>query len=173
MQQQELLMHNHAAEALLHASMTELHGKLVSLSCKDVQRLLYGSRRGEDRYYRIASAGCFHSLGFLSLFSSHYLRDMSWVTFAQHLEELSIWQCLGLEEIISWEKHNEVAELKENSNFFSKLPLKFNGAKGRKIGGSSWKDPNMLKVRYLSPNRFIIANGEALFSRQFQIVKEE
>ncbi|MBA0579879.1 hypothetical protein Gorai_022123 [Gossypium raimondii] len=48
---------------------------------------------------------------------------MSWVTFAQHLEELSIWQCLGLEEIISWEKHNEVAELKENSNFFSKLKI--------------------------------------------------
>ncbi|MBA0758838.1 hypothetical protein Gotri_021800 [Gossypium trilobum] len=83
MQQQELLMHNHAAEALLHASMTELHEEVKI-----------------DTAW-IASAGCFHSLRFLSLFSSHNLRDMSWVTFAQHLEELSIWQCLGLEEIIS------------------------------------------------------------------------
>ncbi|XP_040943746.1 disease resistance protein SUMM2 [Gossypium hirsutum] len=34
MQQQELLMHNHAAEALLHASMTELHGAQGDLTSR-------------------------------------------------------------------------------------------------------------------------------------------
>ncbi|MBA0606109.1 hypothetical protein Godav_018623 [Gossypium davidsonii] len=159
MQQQELLMHNHAAEALCISVVMMYKG-----CCMDLEEVKI------DNAW-IASEGCFHILRFLSLLSSHNLRDMSWVTFAQHLEELSIWQCLGLEEIISWEKHNEVAVLKENSNFFSKLkildqhylpkmktiygdalpfqqlkeiinekwpmlkklPLKFNSAKGRKI----------------------------------------
>ncbi|TYI29737.1 hypothetical protein ES332_A05G337800v1 [Gossypium tomentosum] len=49
-------------------------------------------------------------------------RDVSWVTFAPHLEVLRIAACNGLEEIISEEKL-EVAELKGNSNLFSKLEI--------------------------------------------------
>ncbi|XP_040943748.1 probable disease resistance protein At1g12290 [Gossypium hirsutum] len=57
----------------------------------------------------------------LSLTGCNHLRDVSWVTFAPHLEELWIYGCNGLEEIISEEKLGEVAELKGNLNLFSKL----------------------------------------------------
>ncbi|KAB2095180.1 hypothetical protein ERO13_A01G018300v2 [Gossypium hirsutum] len=68
-------------------------------------------------------AGCFHSLRTVILDECNHLRDVSWVTFAPHLEELYILDCKGLEEIISEEKLGEVAELKGNSNLFSKLEI--------------------------------------------------
>ncbi|KAG4160735.1 hypothetical protein ERO13_D01G016900v2 [Gossypium hirsutum] len=69
----------------------------------------------------IEGAGCFHSLRYVALTGCNHLRDVSWVTFAPHLEELWIYGCNGLEEIISEEKLGEVAELKGNLNLFSKL----------------------------------------------------
>ncbi|TYJ47849.1 hypothetical protein E1A91_A01G020400v1, partial [Gossypium mustelinum] len=69
----------------------------------------------------IEGAGCFHSLRSVSLARCNHLRDVSWVTFAPHLEKLVIMECKGLKEIISEEKPGEVAELKENSDLFSKL----------------------------------------------------
>ncbi|KAG8502110.1 hypothetical protein CXB51_002156 [Gossypium anomalum] len=71
----------------------------------------------------IEGAGCFHSLRTVILDECHHLRDVSWVTIAPHLEELYILLCEGLEEIISEEKLGEVAELKGNSNLFSKLEI--------------------------------------------------
>ncbi|KAG4160744.1 hypothetical protein ERO13_D01G017200v2 [Gossypium hirsutum] len=71
----------------------------------------------------IEGAGYFHSLRHVYLFGSRYLRDVSWVTFAPHLEVLWIFECIGLEEIISEGKLGEVAELKGNSNLFSKLEI--------------------------------------------------
>ncbi|KAB2095183.1 hypothetical protein ES319_A01G019400v1 [Gossypium barbadense] len=68
----------------------------------------------------IEGAGCFHSLRSVSLARCNHLRDVSWVTFAPHLEKLVIMECKGLKEIISEEKPGEVAELKENSDLFSK-----------------------------------------------------
>ncbi|MBA0787473.1 hypothetical protein Gotri_027548 [Gossypium trilobum] len=65
--------------------------------------------------------GCFHSLRSIYLFDCNQLRDASWIIFAPHLERLFIRDCQGLEEIISEEKLSEVAELKGNSNLFSKL----------------------------------------------------
>ncbi|TYH86132.1 hypothetical protein ES332_D01G021500v1 [Gossypium tomentosum] len=69
----------------------------------------------------IEGAGCFHSLRYVNLIGCNHLRDVSWVTFAPHLEQLYILQSLGLEEIISEEKLGEVARLKGNLNLFSKL----------------------------------------------------
>ncbi|KAB2043468.1 hypothetical protein ES319_D01G019600v1 [Gossypium barbadense] len=69
----------------------------------------------------IEGAGCFHSLRFVRVVLCNHLRDVSWVTFASHLEALWIDECNGLEEIISEEKLGEVAELKGNLNLFSKL----------------------------------------------------
>ncbi|TYI41454.1 hypothetical protein ES332_A01G022600v1 [Gossypium tomentosum] len=69
----------------------------------------------------IEGAGCFHSLRTIILDECNRLRDVSWVTFAPHLKVLLILECEGLEEIISEEKLGEVAELKGNSNLFSKL----------------------------------------------------
>ncbi|XP_016752788.1 probable disease resistance protein At1g12290 [Gossypium hirsutum] len=69
----------------------------------------------------IEGAGCFHSLRTIILDECNHLRDVSWVTFAPHLKVLLILECEGLEEIISEEKLGEVAELKGNSNLFSKL----------------------------------------------------
>ncbi|PPR85622.1 hypothetical protein GOBAR_AA35076 [Gossypium barbadense] len=71
----------------------------------------------------IEGAGCFHSLRSVILVKCNHLRDVSWVTFAPHLEGLVILECKGLEEIISEEKLGEVAELKGNSNLFSKLGM--------------------------------------------------
>ncbi|KAK5844052.1 probable disease resistance protein At5g63020 [Gossypium arboreum] len=71
----------------------------------------------------IEGAGCFHSLRTVSLVECNHLRDVSWVTFAPHLKVLVIMDCEGLEEIISEEKLGEVAELKGNSNLFSKLEI--------------------------------------------------
>ncbi|MFQ6663045.1 hypothetical protein Gotur_030702 [Gossypium turneri] len=51
----------------------------------------------------IEGAGCFHSLLFVSLTGCNHLRDVSWVTFAPHLEALLISECNGFEEIISEE----------------------------------------------------------------------
>ncbi|KAG4212940.1 hypothetical protein ERO13_A01G018420v2 [Gossypium hirsutum] len=68
----------------------------------------------------IEGAGCFHSFRSVSLARCNHLRDVSWVTFAPHLEKLVIMECKGLKEIISEEKPGEVAELKENSDLFSK-----------------------------------------------------
>ncbi|KAK8368133.1 hypothetical protein V6Z11_A01G020500 [Gossypium hirsutum] len=70
----------------------------------------------------IKGAGCFHSLRSVILEECNRWRDVSWVTFAPHLEVLRIAACNGLEEIISEEKL-EVAELKGNSNLFSKLEI--------------------------------------------------
>ncbi|PPD74131.1 hypothetical protein GOBAR_DD28953 [Gossypium barbadense] len=69
----------------------------------------------------IEGVGCFHSLRSIYLFDCNQLRDASWIIFAPHLERLFIRDCQGLEEIISEEKLSEVAELKGNSNLFSKL----------------------------------------------------
>ncbi|KAK8368131.1 hypothetical protein V6Z11_A01G020300 [Gossypium hirsutum] len=70
----------------------------------------------------IEGVGCFHSLRSVYLFDCNQLRDASnWIIFAPHLEQLFIRDCQGLEEIISEEKLSEVAELKGNSNLFSKL----------------------------------------------------
>ncbi|KAB2043452.1 hypothetical protein ES319_D01G018500v1 [Gossypium barbadense] len=71
----------------------------------------------------IEGAGCFHSLRNVNLAGCNHLRDVSWVTFAPHLEELEIYKCNGLEEIISEEKLGEVSELKGNLNLFSKLKI--------------------------------------------------
>ncbi|MBA0575557.1 hypothetical protein Golob_024541 [Gossypium lobatum] len=68
----------------------------------------------------IEGAGCFRSLRSVTVDECNHLRDVSWVTFAPHLEALWIDECNGLEEIISEEKL-EVAELKGNLNLFSKL----------------------------------------------------
>ncbi|MFQ6656320.1 hypothetical protein Gotur_026482 [Gossypium turneri] len=69
----------------------------------------------------IEGAGCFHSLRSVMVDECNNLRDVSWVTFAPHLEALWIDECNGLEEIISEEKLGEVAGLKGNLNLFSKL----------------------------------------------------
>ncbi|PPD74130.1 hypothetical protein GOBAR_DD28952 [Gossypium barbadense] len=69
----------------------------------------------------IEGAGCFHSLRSVSVVECNHLRDVSWVTFSPHLEVLWIYECNGLEEIISEEKLSEVTELKGNLNVFSKL----------------------------------------------------
>ncbi|PPD74121.1 hypothetical protein GOBAR_DD28943 [Gossypium barbadense] len=69
----------------------------------------------------IEGAGCFHSLRSVTVDVCNHLRDVSWVTFAPHLEKLRIYECNGLEEIISEEKLGEIAELKGNLNLFSKL----------------------------------------------------
>ncbi|MBA0785579.1 hypothetical protein Gotri_025110, partial [Gossypium trilobum] len=69
----------------------------------------------------IKGAGCFHSLRTVTVGECNHLKDVSWVTFAPHLEQLYMLQCRGLEEIISEEKLGEVAKLKGNSNLFSKL----------------------------------------------------
>ncbi|KAG4160732.1 hypothetical protein ERO13_D01G016800v2 [Gossypium hirsutum] len=69
----------------------------------------------------VEGAGCFHSLRYVTVDKCNHLKDVSWVTFAPHLEQLYILECQGLEEIISEEKLGEVAELKGNSNLFSKL----------------------------------------------------
>ncbi|XP_052485113.1 disease resistance protein SUMM2 [Gossypium raimondii] len=69
----------------------------------------------------IEGAGCFHSLRYVTVGGCNHLRDVSWATFAPHLEDLWILGCSSLEEIISEEKLGEVAELKGNSNLFSKL----------------------------------------------------
>ncbi|MFQ6620805.1 hypothetical protein Gotur_002260, partial [Gossypium turneri] len=69
----------------------------------------------------IEGAGCFHSLRYVTVDKCNHLKDVSWVTFAPHLEQLYILECQGLEEIISEEKLGEVAELKGNSNLLSKL----------------------------------------------------
>ncbi|TYI95743.1 hypothetical protein E1A91_D01G019700v1 [Gossypium mustelinum] len=58
----------------------------------------------------IEGAGCFHSLRSVSVVGCDHLRDVSWVTFAPHLELLYITGCNGLEEII-----------RNYSNLFSKL----------------------------------------------------
>ncbi|KAG8502111.1 hypothetical protein CXB51_002153 [Gossypium anomalum] len=71
----------------------------------------------------IEGARCFHSLRSVILEQCNHLRDVSWVTFAPHLEELDILECKGLEEIISEEKPGEVTELKGNSDLFSKLEI--------------------------------------------------
>ncbi|KAG4160745.1 hypothetical protein ERO13_D01G017300v2 [Gossypium hirsutum] len=71
----------------------------------------------------IEGAGCFHSLRYVIVDECNHLRDVSWVTFAPHLEELWIAECNGLKEIISEEKLGEVAELKGNLNLFSKLEI--------------------------------------------------
>ncbi|KAB2095182.1 hypothetical protein ES319_A01G019300v1 [Gossypium barbadense] len=70
----------------------------------------------------IKGAGCFHSLRSVILEECNRWRDVSWVTFAPHLEVLRIAACNGLEEIFSEEKL-EVVELKGNSNLFSKLEI--------------------------------------------------
>ncbi|XP_040943751.1 disease resistance protein SUMM2-like [Gossypium hirsutum] len=69
----------------------------------------------------IEGAGCFNSLRSVSVVECNHLRDVSWITFAPHLEVLWIYECNGLEEIISEEKLGEVTELKGNLNLFSKL----------------------------------------------------
>ncbi|MFQ6620799.1 hypothetical protein Gotur_002261 [Gossypium turneri] len=73
----------------------------------------------------IEGAGCFHSLRSVTLSGCNHLRAVSWITFAPHLEQLYIFQCQGLEEIISEEKLGEGAELKGNLNLFSKLKALF------------------------------------------------
>ncbi|TYH86130.1 hypothetical protein ES332_D01G021300v1 [Gossypium tomentosum] len=69
----------------------------------------------------IEGAGCFHSLRYVTVDKCNHLKDVSWVTFAPHLEQLYILECQALAEIISEEKLGKVAELKGNSNLFSKL----------------------------------------------------
>ncbi|PPD74127.1 hypothetical protein GOBAR_AA38728 [Gossypium barbadense] len=95
------------------AKLQHLHALSLS-SCMDLEEV-------KIERNIIEGAGCFHSLRSVNLIVCNNLRDVSWVIFAPHLELLYILKCQGLEEIISEEKLGEVAELKGNSNLFSKL----------------------------------------------------
>ncbi|TYH86124.1 hypothetical protein ES332_D01G020700v1 [Gossypium tomentosum] len=95
------------------AKLQHLHALSLS-SCMDLEEV-------KIERNIIEGAGCFHSLRSVNLIGCNNLRDVSWVIFAPHLELLYILKCQGLEEIISEEKLGEVAELKGNSNLFSKL----------------------------------------------------
>ncbi|TYG81654.1 hypothetical protein ES288_D01G022900v1 [Gossypium darwinii] len=97
----------------------------------------------------ILGAGRFHSLRSVILDECNHLRDVSWVAFAPHLEVLRIAECNGLEEIISEEKLGEVAELKGNSNLFSKLEILYlhNLAKLRTIYHHALPFPLLKKIR--------------------------
>ncbi|MFQ6620800.1 hypothetical protein Gotur_002261 [Gossypium turneri] len=79
----------------------------------------------DSRSLNIMALAKLQHLCVLTLSGCNHLRAVSWITFAPHLEQLYIFQCQGLEEIISEEKLGEGAELKGNLNLFSKLKALF------------------------------------------------